>query len=126
MLQLFSQETYLLMKVIVKCVNIKLWDILSCFHYILNAPRTLNRILHRSTFAVQLPDSPMSIAWNWREPNMHLLIYYVLRMIFDYIYLYVVSYWLQLCYHMLFYNIGYAQVKIIKYLLIKVSKVAQS
>ena len=23
-----------------KCVNIKLWDILSCFHYISNAPRT--------------------------------------------------------------------------------------
>ena len=27
-----------------KCVNIKLWDILSCFHYILNAPRTLHHI----------------------------------------------------------------------------------
>ena len=27
------------MKVILKCVNIKLWDILGCFHYILNAPR---------------------------------------------------------------------------------------
>ena len=25
-----------------KCVNIKFWDILGCFHYILNAPRTLN------------------------------------------------------------------------------------
>ena len=24
-----------------KCVNIKLWDILGCFHYILNAPRTV-------------------------------------------------------------------------------------
>ena len=35
----FSQETDLLMKVIMKCVNIKLWDILGCFHYILNAPR---------------------------------------------------------------------------------------
>ena len=23
-----------------KCVNIKLWDILGCFHYILNAPCT--------------------------------------------------------------------------------------
>ena len=22
-----------------KCVNIKLWDILGCFHYMLNAPR---------------------------------------------------------------------------------------
>ena len=28
------------MKVIMKCVNIKLWDLLGCFHYILNAPRT--------------------------------------------------------------------------------------
>ena len=27
------------MKVFMKCVNIKLWDILGCFHYILNAPR---------------------------------------------------------------------------------------
>ena len=27
------------MKVIIKCANIKLWDILGCFHYILNAPR---------------------------------------------------------------------------------------
>ena len=35
----FSPETDLLMKVIMKCVNIKLWDILGCFHYILNAPR---------------------------------------------------------------------------------------
>ena len=24
-----------------KCVYIKLWDILGCFHYILNAPRIL-------------------------------------------------------------------------------------
>ena len=24
-----------------KCVNLKLWEILGCFHYILNAPRTL-------------------------------------------------------------------------------------
>ena len=38
-LHLFSQETDLLMKVIIKCVNIKLWDILGSFHYILNAPR---------------------------------------------------------------------------------------
>ena len=36
----FSQEIDLLMKVIMKCVNIKLWDILGCFHYILNAPRS--------------------------------------------------------------------------------------
>ena len=33
---LFSQETDLLIKVIMKCVNIKLWDILGCFRYILN------------------------------------------------------------------------------------------
>ena len=25
--------------IIMKCVNIKFWDILGCFHYILNAPR---------------------------------------------------------------------------------------
>ena len=41
----FSQETDLLMKVIMKCVNIKLWDILGCFHYILNAPRNTNGFL---------------------------------------------------------------------------------
>ena len=29
------------MKVIMKSVNIKLWDILGCFHYILNAPHKL-------------------------------------------------------------------------------------
>ena len=40
-LHLFSQETDLLMKVIMKCVNIKLWDILGCFHYILNAPHSM-------------------------------------------------------------------------------------
>ena len=28
------------MKVIIKYVNIKLWDILGCFHYILNPPRS--------------------------------------------------------------------------------------
>ena len=38
-LHIFSQETDLLMKVIMKCVNIKLWYILGCFHYILKAPR---------------------------------------------------------------------------------------
>ena len=38
-LHLISQDTDLLMKVIIKCVNIKLWDKLGCFHYILNAPR---------------------------------------------------------------------------------------
>ena len=38
-LHLFTQETDILIKVIIKCVNIKLSDILGCFHYILNAPR---------------------------------------------------------------------------------------
>ena len=39
-LHLFSKETDILIKVIMKFVNIKLWDILGCFHYILNPPRT--------------------------------------------------------------------------------------
>ena len=46
MLQLFSQETDLLIKVIMKCVNIKLWDILSCFYYILNSPRMYTKLPH--------------------------------------------------------------------------------
>ena len=36
-LYLFSPEIDILMKFFMKCVNIKLWDILGCFHYILNA-----------------------------------------------------------------------------------------
>ena len=32
------------MKVIMKCVNIKLCDKMSCFHYILNAPRIISVI----------------------------------------------------------------------------------
>ena len=40
LLHLFSQKTVLLMKVIMTCFDIKLWDILCCFHYILNSPRT--------------------------------------------------------------------------------------
>ena len=43
-LHLFSQETGLLIKVTIKCVNIKLWDILGCFHYILNPPRSIKLI----------------------------------------------------------------------------------
>ena len=43
-LQLNSQETYLLMKVIMKCVNIKLLDLLACFHYIFNASRTMRKL----------------------------------------------------------------------------------
>ena len=45
----FSQETDLLIKVIMKSVNIKLWDILGCFHYILNAPRKVPTFLHAKT-----------------------------------------------------------------------------
>ena len=44
----FSQETDLLIKVIMKSVNIKLSDILGCFHYILNASRIL-----RNRFKIQ-------------------------------------------------------------------------
>ena len=36
-----------------KCVNIKLWDILGCFHYILNAPRIrkhTRRLVNRDMF----------------------------------------------------------------------------
>ena len=43
------------MKVIMKCVNIKLWDILGCFHYILNAPRIPNtyyRIPNKQRFCL--------------------------------------------------------------------------
>ena len=43
-LHTFSQETDLLKKVIMKCVNIKLWYILGCFHYILNAPRKFTNL----------------------------------------------------------------------------------
>ena len=48
-LHLFSQETDLLIKVIMKCVNIKLWDILGCFHYILNPPRNYHDALETTT-----------------------------------------------------------------------------
>ena len=40
-LHLFSQFTDLVIKVIMKCVNVKLWDLLGCFHNILNAPRNI-------------------------------------------------------------------------------------
>ena len=36
-----AKKQIFFMKVILKRVNIKLWDILGCFHYILNAPRTM-------------------------------------------------------------------------------------
>ena len=57
-LHLFSQEADLLINVIMKCVNIKLWDILGCFHYILNPPRILERISTKTGS----PDSQSSIA----------------------------------------------------------------
>ena len=46
-LYLFSQEIDLFIKIIMKCVNIKLRDILGCFHYILNAPRILLQALSK-------------------------------------------------------------------------------
>ena len=42
-LHLFSQETDLSINVIMKCLNIKLWDILGCFHYIMNPPRSTGK-----------------------------------------------------------------------------------
>ena len=54
---LFSQEIDLLIKVIMKCVNIKPRDILGCFHYILIAPRTLlHYCLTHSKEVIQLED----------------------------------------------------------------------
>ena len=38
-LQLYSQVTDLFGNVIVKCINIRLFDLLALFHYILNLPR---------------------------------------------------------------------------------------
>ena len=38
-LQLYSQEADLLKNVIVKRINIRLFDLLARFHYILNLPR---------------------------------------------------------------------------------------
>ena len=46
-LHLYSQETYILMKIIMKCVNVKLWDIAGCFHYILNAPRIYHFLIYQ-------------------------------------------------------------------------------
>ena len=36
-----------------KCVNIKLWDIVGCFHNILNAPRTSYKVLVDFSFTVK-------------------------------------------------------------------------
>ena len=60
----FSQETDFLIKVIMKSVNIKLWDILGCFHYILNAPRNETMAIKRLTLTFQLKSlhwSPINI-----------------------------------------------------------------
>ena len=43
-----AKKTDLLMKVIIKCANIKLWDILGCFHNILNAPRIDTKSMEKS------------------------------------------------------------------------------
>ena len=45
-LQLYSRVTHLFGNVIVKPINIRLFDLLALFHYILNLPRmTLNNII---------------------------------------------------------------------------------
>ena len=56
-LQLYSKVADVFGNVIVKCINIRLFDLLARFHYILNLPRsfdsfialhsTLSRLLHR-------------------------------------------------------------------------------
>ena len=48
-LHLFSQQTELLIKVMMMCVNINRLDIMGCFHYTLNAPRISIMICLRST-----------------------------------------------------------------------------
>ena len=40
------------MKVIMECVNIKLWDILGCFHYILNAPHSCDNNTSKTDFFI--------------------------------------------------------------------------
>ena len=50
-LHVFSQETDLLIKVIMKCVNKKFCDILGCFHYILSAPRML-KLMGKKIFRI--------------------------------------------------------------------------
>ena len=47
-IHLARKHTFLI-KVIMKYVNIKLWDILDGFHYILNAPRMLYRFVQIDT-----------------------------------------------------------------------------
>ena len=41
-----------------KCVNIKLWDIQGCFHYILNAPRTSKIYDKQDDFNFEIVNSP--------------------------------------------------------------------
>ena len=51
-LQLYSQVTYLFGNIIVKCINIRLFDLLALFHYILHLPRNnhvlteINKAIH--------------------------------------------------------------------------------
>ena len=46
-----------------KCVNIKLWDILGCFHYILNAPRICVHTIKK------LLDVYFECSWILRRPG---------------------------------------------------------
>ena len=45
-LQLYSQLTDFFGNVIVKRINMRVFDSLARFHYILNLPRTCNTIMH--------------------------------------------------------------------------------
>ena len=75
-LHLFSQETDLLKKVIMKCVNIKLWDILGCFHYILNAPRTVRLLVKKSIPDWHLFITQMEMKWTkWYAMTLHVNAY---------------------------------------------------
>ena len=54
-LQLYSQVADLFGNVIVKRINIRLFDLLARFHYILNLPRSLNfmtMVNHGSNFDI--------------------------------------------------------------------------
>ena len=51
-LQLYSQDADLYGNVIVKRINIRFFDLLAQFHYILNLPRMLQQILHFITMSI--------------------------------------------------------------------------
>ena len=50
-LQLYSQVADLFGNVIVKCINIRLFDLLARFHYILNLPR-MSIVVRKPVFGV--------------------------------------------------------------------------